>query len=261
MRIKLGMDPEEMEYSKPEWARDLPYTILVGKNEKGEPQWLNLAYHFPFGSWKTGFIDWDSMQNTLKNPALLGTVLSVWNNYDPWIEARIYLPGDSPKRKWEKIGLYTLKSAGPGVITDVERIIKTIEGETIYHPFPRPRSIKDEVLKTLAIGIYPGGKKDVYYEIDKIQQEISDLMQEQFRIIRKYPNMTEAEKEMDLQETRLLIEEKQKKLESLKQLYDNIQEKEEKLPVIPTEPIFTEDYLRSLTNEELLELMRKRGIR
>jgi len=113
----LGLTTEQVEAGKPDFLKDQPYVmVLPYKDKQGNPVYLNMAYTLPFGSWETGFVDWQALLDLGKGAGMAGILHAILTNYDSFTERKIYDEGDLPSVKKEKMAMYALRSLGPGAV-------------------------------------------------------------------------------------------------------------------------------------------------
>lgn len=174
---KLGLTPDQVENGKPEFMKDQPYSVLLPwTDNQGNPQYFDMSYTVPFGSWETGFIDWAQYLEMGKTGGALGIARGLIENRDPFTEKPIWTDADAALgKKDEKIAVYLMRGAGPAATPHLMNIYGAATGEVIGFPFQRPRSMSQSLLRAIGLSTYSGGFNEASWKISELEQQINQI--------------------------------------------------------------------------------------
>ena len=174
---KLGLTPDQVENGKPEFMKDQPYSVLLPwTDNQGNPQYFDMSYTVPFGSWETGFIDWAQYLEMGKTGGALGIARGLIENRDPFTEKPIWTDADiALGKKDEKIAVYLMRGVGPAATPHLMNIYGAATGEVIGFPFQRPRSMSQSLLRAVGLSTYSGGFNEASWKISELEQHINQI--------------------------------------------------------------------------------------
>lgn len=174
---KLGLTPDQVENGKPEFMKDQPYSVLLPWADKqGNPQYFDMSYTMPFGSWETGFVDWAQYIEMAKTGGAWGIGMGLLNNRDYFTGNPIWTDADTALgKKDEKIAVYLMRGIGPAATPHLMNIYGAATGEVIGFPFQRPRSMSQSLLRAVGLSTYSGGFNEASWKITELEQQINQI--------------------------------------------------------------------------------------
>jgi hypothetical protein len=255
-RSVLGLTKEQAEAIKPKWmAERSDWSVLLPvKDDKGQPQWLDLSYSLPFGgSWYTGFIDIDDMASLARGGGPIQVMQNINNNYDPFMKKEIVNKYDSPNTQLKKRLGYFLMGMGPGVLRDIDRARSAFKGEKYGYPFKLSRSKAQALLRPFGLSVYSGGINEYLSKAKELESDIKNL-QFETKMTLTDPNISERERKKEVDYYIAEIDKRAKLLGELRSAkppleyfepFELPKEPQTKMPAVEAGSI-TDDFMKTL---------------
>ncbi len=172
---KEGLTYGQVKHGTPRFMRDNPYTIFMGKDDKGDMQYLNLEWMLPFGGPKTAFLDIIQQMEMFSGMGPLNALTAVLNNFDPFFERQIFNPEDLPVEQALQIGGYVATVLGPTAIPHFINMYRVARGEPLGFPIPRERNLSQVLWRSVGIPIYTGGLNEALLRVRELEREITEV--------------------------------------------------------------------------------------
>ena len=166
----MGISHEEAERNKPEFLRNMPYTMILPGDKK---RYLSLDYLLPFGGVKTAFLNVEQGLSMVKGLGPMGAINVALNGYDPFTERYLYHKNDLPSVKRAKIGAYLLRMGMPGVITHALNIYDAVQRGETRTGFPTTPGLR--TARMFGLSIYEGGERSRQWSMKKLIREMEEL--------------------------------------------------------------------------------------
>ena len=224
MASQMNMTRGQLEAMKPQFLEGEPYTIPVGFDNNGDPEYFNFGYIMPIGSISTGFIDIDSINDMIRTAGIPGLVIDLVSNRNSfkstfYKSVPIWEQTDSTEVKRRKILEHSLYQISPSMVSHIINLQKAATGEIVgYPPYETKKSMSQALLRLLGINIYSGGQWAFQSKINDLNKLLKDYNLSIMRI--RQDKNTSAEYKQ--KEEAKIMENMMKVQESMRQLMQDM---------------------------------------